>query len=240
MVSRKATVALLAVVGLLLVANSVWLYPNAGKAEYTYERSEITVEDGTLTYDGMDAQHFRLQNDLQDVGCQSTDREGGRACAFDEYLADRPPVTVSRQHVIDHISPEYVQIGDDYYRRIHRSNDSNVTHTVTRVSPRTVLRAVAVDVTGHPVPDRGEDTPLEYYVAVSGETVTTAESLDRDDLGRVYRQNGSYYTVVGTERTVYHPGPEFQQYGAVRYGLGAIGVAVLLAATHLEFTRRRE
>lgn len=237
MVSRSTQAALLAVAGLLVVTNSIWLFPHAGQHEYTYERSEIAVEDGTMTYDGVDTPRFRLRNDLQDVGCQSTDREGGRACAFDEHLVDRPPVTVSRGHVIDRISPEYVQVGDDYYRRIHRSNDSGVTHTVTRVSPRTVLRGVAADVSGHSVPDRGGDTPLEYYVAVSGETVTSFEALERDDLGRVYLQNGTFYTVVGTDRSVNHPGPEFQQYHALRYVLAFVGVVLLLLAAHVEFTR---
>ena len=71
MVSRRTTLALLVVVGLLLVTNPLWLYPDAGESEYTYERSAVTVEDGTLTYDGVDAPHFRRANDLRSVGCQS-------------------------------------------------------------------------------------------------------------------------------------------------------------------------
>lgn len=38
--------------GILLVTNPVWLVPHEGEMEYTYERSEIHVENGTLTYSG--------------------------------------------------------------------------------------------------------------------------------------------------------------------------------------------
>lgn len=239
MVSRKAIVALLAVAGLLLVTNFLWLFPNAGETEYTYERSEITVENGTITYEGLDHFRFREWNDLQPVGCQWHDSAGERACAFDEYLADNSAVTVSRQMLGGRITPDFVEIDGDYYRRIHRSNDSNVTHDVTPVPPESVLRESASDVTGHSVSERS-NVPLEYYIAVSGETVTTSERPDRDELGGVYRQNGTYYTVVATDRTVNQPPLEFQQYRALRYVLGFVGVVLLLAALHLEFTRQRE
>lgn len=237
--SRKATVALLAVAGLVLVTNSLWLYPNAGEVEYTYERSEITVENGTLTYDGVETLEFRRANDLQAVGCQWSDREGERACAFDAYLADNPPVSVPRRRVWGHVSPTFVEIDGGYYRRIHRRNGSNVTHDITPVSPESVLRGAATDVSDHSTPDR-DDAPLEYYVAVTGETVTAEERLDRDDLGDVYRQNGSYYTVVGTDRTVHRPVQGFHQSEPLRYGLGMVGAVLLLAAGLLEVTRRSE
>lgn len=237
--SRKATVALLAVAGLLLVTNSLWLYPNAGETTYTYERAEITVENGTLTYDGVETLEFQRANDLQAVGCQWSDRENERACAFDAYLVDNPPVTLPRQMIWGHLSPTFVEIDGDYYRRIHRKNDSKVTHDVTPVPPESVLREAATDVSDHRVPDR-DDAPLEYYVAITGETVTTAERLDRNDLGDVYRQDGSYYTVVGTDRTVHRPFPRFDQYEPLRYGLGMVGVVLLLAAILLEGTRRIE
>lgn len=236
MVSRRAQAALLVVVGLLLVTNSIWLFPNAGQTEYTYERSEITVENGTITYDGVDNHRFYRRNELPDVGCQWTDREGERACAFDEYLSENPPVTVSKHMSLGRITPDFVEVDGDYYRRIHRPNDSNVTHDVTRVPPRSVLTASAADVSGHSVPDRGT-VPLEYYIAVSGETVTSFEALERDDLGRIYLQNGTFYTVVGTDRSINHPGPAFQQYQALRYVLAFVGVVLLLMGTHMELTR---
>ena len=239
MVSRRTQAALLAVAGLLLVTNSIWLFPHAGKFEYTYERSEITVENGTMTYDGMDYYRFRDRNDLQAVGCQRTDRDGERACAFDAYLSENPPVTVSRQMSPGRITPDFVEIDGDYYRRIHRPDDSNVTHDVTQVPPRSVLTQSASDLSGHSVPDRGT-VPLAYYVAVSGETVTSFEALERDDLGRIYLRNGTYYTVVGTDRSVNHPGPEFQEYRAIRYALAFVGAVLLLLAAHVELTREGE
>lgn len=239
MVSRKATVALLAVAGLLLVTNFLWLYPNAGETEYTYERTEITVENGTITYDGIDHFEFREWNELDPLGCQWHDSDGERACAFDEYLAENPPVTVSRQMLWGRITPEFVEIDGNYYRRVHRSNDSNVTHDVMPVPPESVLEESAADVSGHSVSDQS-DAPLAYYVAVSGETVTTTEHPSRVDLGDVYRRNGNYYTVVATDRTVEQPPLEFQQYRALRYVLEFVGIVLLLVAVHLEFTRRRE
>lgn len=237
MPSQRATVALLAVVGLLLLSNPVWLYPSAGQTTYTYERSEVTVENGSITYDGSDDPRFFFDNDLRAVGCQPTDREGDRACAFDEHLVDHPSVTVSRQLITAYSSPDYVEIDGDYYRRIQRSNGSSRTHDVTPVSPRTVLRASAVDVSDDPDPDRDDD-PIEYYVAVSGETVTAAERLERRDVGRLYRQNGTYYTVVGTGRTVHQPFSDFRNWEALRYGLGVVGGLFLLAAGLTEVTRR--
>lgn len=239
MVSRRTQAALLAVAGLLLVTNSIWLFPHAGEFEYTYERSEITVENGTITYDGIDKFRFCDRNDLQAVGCQSTDREGDRACAFDEHLVDNPPVTVSKQLAWGYSTPDFVEINGDYYRRIHRPNDSNVTHDVTRVPPRSVLTASASDVSVHSVPDRGT-VPLEYYVAVSGETVTSFEALDRDDLGRIYLQNGTFYTVVGTNRSINHRELGFQQYYTLRYALTFVGAVLLLLAAHIELTREGE
>lgn len=238
MVQRRTTVALLAVVGLLLATNSLWLYPDAGESQYTYERSTIEIEDGTLTYDGIDELEFARRNDLQAVGCQWTDGEGDRACAFDAYLAENPPVTVSKQTLGGYVRPTFVEIDGDYYRRIHRRNDSKVTHDVTPVPARSVLREAAVDVAEHSSPDR-HDASLEYYVAVTGETVTSTERLDRNDLGRVYRGNGTYFTVVATDRTVNHPIPEIQEYEPLRYGLVFVGVVLLLAAGVLEVTRRR-
>lgn len=78
---------------------------------------------------------------------------------------------------------------------------------------------------------------LAYYVAVSGETVTSVELLDRDELGTVYLRNGTYYTAVGTDRSVTQPGPDVQRYHALRYVLAFVGVVLLLMATHIELTR---
>lgn len=236
MVSRRTQAALLAVVGLLLATNSIWLFPNAGQTEYTYERSEITVENGTITYDGVDNFEFREWNELEPVGCQWRDSEGERACAFDEHLVDNPPVTASRQMAWGRITPDFVELDDAYYRRIHRPNDSNVTHDVEPVSPETVLAESASNVTGRQVPDRGT-VPLADYVAISGETVTSVDRPDRDELGTVYLRNGTYYTVVGTEESVNHPGPDIRRYQALRYVLGFVGVVLLLMGTHMELTR---
>lgn len=239
MPSERATVAVVAIVGLVLVTNPLWLFPNAGESTYTYERSEVTVENGTLTYDGLDHPEFHHPNDLQAVGCQDHDLGSERACAFDQHLVDNPPVTVTRRLRVGYSQPDFVELEGDYYRRVHRRNGSNVTHDVTSVPPRSVLREAATDVSDYPDPERDE-VPVEYYVAVTGETVTAQERLDREDLGKLYRQNGTYYTVVATDTGSHQPLPGFTRYEQLRIGLGAIGVLLLLTAGLLEARRRRE
>lgn len=243
MPSRRATVALLVIGGLLLLTNPLWLYPDAGETHYTYERSAIVTEDGSITYDGIDHRRFREQNDLEPVGCQRHDREGERGCAFDQHLVDHPPVTVPREQLSAIVEPEFVHVRGDYYRRTHNPNGSGsnetVTHDVERVTPETVLAESAQNLTEISNTERGT-VPLEFYVAVTGETVTSTERLDREDLGNVYRRNGSYYTVVATDRTLNDRGPPVLQYENPRRILMLVGIVLLVWAAQRVYIRRRE
>lgn len=242
MPSWRTTVALLVVVGLLLLTNSLWLFPDAGESHYTLERAEISVENETLTYQGVDHRRFHEWNDLEPVGCQRDDEAGERACAFDHYLVANPPVSVPDEKARGSIRPEFVRIQGDYYRRTHERNGSEsnrtVTHDVEPVEPETILAESAVNLTGVGEIDR-RDYRAELYVAVTGETVTSEDRLERDDFGNVYLQNESYYTVVVTDKT-YHDGPEFAKYDGPRRMLSYVGIFFLVWAGQRFYTRPRE
>ena len=227
---RRPTLALLVVVSLLLLTNPLWLFPHEGDTRYTYERSEIVVENRTLTYHGRDIPDFGANN-LDPVGCQPQDRTGARACAFDQHLVEYGPVTVPRGRALGAIRPDFVRIDGAYYRRIHRPNDSDgdrtVTHDVERVEPRTVLAESAIDLSDvqRPFPD---SWPLAFRIAASGDVVTTYERVEDDELGAVYRRNGSYYTVVRTDETNVDGGPDFLRYDSNRAPLVIAGGLLLL------------
>lgn len=233
MVSRKATVALL-LVGLLLVTNAVWLYPGTGEAEYTYERSALEIENGTITY-AMDDPGFTRWNDFEPVGCQRTDARTERACAFDLYLVDEGPVTVSSKQTVGAIRPDFVHLEGEYYRRIDRQNLSASpdarTHDVERVEPETVLEESAMNASriAGPDPDR-EDVTLGTYVAATGESVTTTEPLKGDRIGTVYRHDGAYYTVLVTDRTVDTRGPDVLHDDLTRRMLMLAGIILVVVA----------
>ena len=233
---RRPTVALLVVASLLLITNSLWLFPHEGETRYTYERSEVTVENGTLAYHGRGATGFGTNN-LNPVGCQPGDGQGGRVCAFDRHLVDHPPVTVPREQ-LGSARPEFVRIDGAYYRRIHRANFSSdpptVTHDVERVEPRTVLAESALNLSGS-TESPPDDSPLELRVAVSGDTTTSYELLGPDELGDVYRLNGSYYTVVRTDEVLVDHGLDPLRYESSRLPLAVVGLLLLLWSLSREF-----
>lgn len=229
---QRRTFVLLVVGGLLLVTNPLWLLPHEGETEYTYERSEILVENGTLTYDGAGVLGFSEENSLNPVGCQRYDDEQPRACAFDHHLVSHEPVTVPGRPwgVLD---PEFVRLDDGYYRRIHRITGSGEnrtgTHDVERVTPETVLAESAVNLSGGSGAG-SDDLPLAVQIAVTGETRTSFEDLDEDQLGTVYRYDGSYYTVVGTDDRSVDRGLTYLRYELPRYLLASVGVLLLVGA----------
>lgn len=247
MSSRQLRVALL-VMALLRVTNPLWLVPHEGETRYTYERSRIAVEDGTLVYQRSDLSDFDAErrNSLNPVGCQHDDEEGTRACAFDQHLVDHAPVTVPQPPELraNPARPEFVRINDAYYRRIHdtRSDGSlNVTYDVERVTPQTVLAESAVNLSGVSSPSDGL---LRRRVAITGNTETSYERLDDDELGNVYRLNGTYYTVVVTDvEHIFHDGFELLRYDLFRAMLAVPGVFILILfawSLHSKAYERRE
>lgn len=226
---RRLALLLVAIGGVLLVANSLWLFPNEGDTRYTYERSEVRIADGTLQYDGADLPGFAEENSLNPVGCQVRDDEQPRACAFDRHLVTHGPVTVPRQSP-SVIQPDFVSLDGTLYRRTHRSDgpaeNATVTHDVERVSPEVVLEESARPLSmSSPLSDT-----LPYRVAISGDTVTSTVDLDETDLGDVYRLDESYYTVVATDREHVDHGLTWLRYERSRYLLSGVGTVLVVGA----------
>ncbi len=227
--SPRRTIALLAVVvGVLLLTNPIWVFPNEGDTRYTYERSALVVENGSFVYAGADRSGFRERNALTPIACQLHETEQPRACAFDYHLVDHGPVTAQDQ--LSGVEPDFARLRGGYYRRIvNRSvTDDNqyLTHDVREVAPRTILAETAVNVTGSSASDIG-DLPLEWQIAITGETRSTVEQLDAHELGRIFLKDGSYYTVVATDDAVVDHGLTFLRYELPRFMLmllGGIGV----------------
>lgn len=235
---QKRTI-LLAIGGLVLLTNPLWLFPHEGTAQYTYERSDIAVENGTFEYDGEDLPGFAEENSLNPVGCQPHDDDQPRACAFDLHLVTRDPVTVpGRPEGV--FGAEFVRLDGTYYRRIHRVTGSggnySGTHDVEPVTPQTILAESAVNISGHASPV-SDDLRLEFRIAVTGDSVTSFEDLDENDLGNVYRQNESYYTVVATNQRFIDHGLTFLRYELSRFLLMGIGFVLFIGAL---FVRTRE
>lgn len=214
-------------IGVLLLTNPLWLFPHEGDIRYTYERSEIVVENGTLTYDGKGVVEFAEENSLDPIECQSYDDEQPRACSFDSHLATRGAATVP-DDFRGRIEPEFVRIDEAYYRRVHSQNesaDTGVTHDVERVTARTVLAESATNISGL---SNAFAADLELRVAVSGDTVTSFEDLSGDELGNIYRRDGSFYTVVGTDEKTIDHGLPFHPFELSRYALMVVGLVFIV------------
>lgn len=226
MAAARHRLALLVLVGLLLVGNHAWLYPNEDDLRYTYERKQIEVENGSLTYHGVEDTLFGGKySDLNALGCQPPDADA-RTCAFDTYLASHGPVTrTAGNDLFD--GPEFVHLADGYYRRVHRSNGSVRTYDVERVGPREFLAAVAVNLTGAD-PDDVSDLGVASTLAVTGGTTTSFEDIEDDELGEVYRRGDGYYTVVVTDQR--SPDPPFPLPETLRLFASAVGFLALVVA----------
>lgn len=224
---------LLAFAGLLLITNSLWLVPNEGAVLHTYERSEVIAEDGTLAYHGQDVLRFGDENDLTPIDCVDFETNHIRSCALDYHLLNHSPITVPSS-VAGETDAEFVRIEDGYYRRIVQHNDStdppSITLDVEPVSPQTILRESAVDISD--IQEVDPDHGVRLRVLLTGETETSFTRLSDHDLGSIYERNGSYYVVVKTGERVIDHGPLLHglQYDGPRYVLATFGVVLLIGA----------
>lgn len=228
--------ALLLAVGLLAIANGWWLFPHDGDRRYTYERAEITVENGTFDYRGDDLRRYHAENDLADVGCQPRFDGVGRACAFDLHLVEHGPVTVTESAGYPG-APAFVELRGDYYHRTTVRSGGNTTYDVEPVAPATVLAEIATNVSDVDPADVDRADPIPFRVAVTGEPVTTYDRVEADRLGTVYRRGGDYYAVVLTdESSVDRP----LLSDGLRDVLQVFGLAFVLGAVVVAVPRIRE
>lgn len=232
MPSRRQFAALaLLFVGIAAVPNGAWLFPNEGEHRYTYERSELLVENGTLVSAQVSLREYAEYHHLDGVDCDrgTTTRD----CAFDRFLLAEGPVTVeARDPLVG--GPGYTRIGDGYYRRVVVTNDTRTTLDVERVDAATVRADLA---TTAPAVEPGslEDAPPVYRAVATGEPVTSPEPPHEAALGGVYEQNGTYYTaVVAGASELDRPlvSPTFRDI------LSAVGIALLVVAALRLSTRR--
>jgi len=225
MAVNRRRIVVLTLLGLALATNSLWLVPNEGQTQYTYERAAVTVENGTITYEGQAA--FARFNNLAAVGCEAAD-PGGRACAFESYLADEGPVNVSKDGFahLEGESEEFVALSDGYYHRSRESvDDDTLAYDVERVDAETILSELSQ------TPRTSGDRFLGERVA-SGETETTLTGPDEvRGVGDVYEVDGSYYVVVVADRGTVDrvPIPLPRALIGLIGGLVLTGVAYLLA-----------
>lgn len=196
--ARVAATVLLVVAGILLVTNTIWLFPDDGDLAYTYERADIEIEDDLLSYDrpGLD---YLVANDLNSVDCTlpSGTWRNERLCAFDRYILENGPVTVPGDY--DERIGGYTLVDGAYYERVNEETEPESTFDLERVSPEDLVAAIATDVSQIDENDPAfDDIPREYQIAVTGETTTTTTELDEEDVGEVFRRGDAYYTVVVT------------------------------------------
>lgn len=197
MAPSRRRVVVLTVIALALVTSGVWFVPNEGEPRYTYDRAEVSVENGELTYRGQESANAEY-NDLRAVDCQRVD-DGGRRCAFDAYLADDGPVNVSSRRGLDRGGADtmFVALSDGYYHRVSESvGEDVVAYDVEQIAPRDLLAEIGTNTTGG-----GDSQFISRRVAVSGAETSLSEPDEVSGLGEVYRVDGTYYVVIVSERS---------------------------------------
>ncbi|WP_340098731.1 hypothetical protein [Salinibaculum salinum] len=209
----------LAVVGLLFTASGIWVAPGEGTTEYTYERAEVSVTSGSLVYERPDSASLAGYNDLAAVDCQSED-EHTRACAFDSYLRERGPVSVSNDSVQieGYTDQEFVELGGEYYRRVRQgSENGNYVFDVESTDPTAMLDDIS---------QRADEGTTGTWVGVraarEGEVTSPASPESVSGVGEVYRVDGTDYVVVVTDRTTVDRVPVPMPSGDVLVGLGVV------------------
>ena len=198
MPSRRQYAALvLLAVGLAAVLNGSWLFPNEGERRYTYERTELGIENGTLEPQRAPDRRYDEYHHLDGVACDHG--PATRDCAVDRHLREAGPVTVATPDAFVQ-GPDYTRLEDAYYRRIAATNGPQVSLELERVDPTTVRADLATTAPAAP-PEAVEAAPPGYRAVATGDSVTASDPPHEADLGTVYSQDGVYYTAVLTGTT---------------------------------------
>lgn len=192
--TRRCAALALLVVGLVTIPNGAWLFPHERETRYTYERTQLVVENGTLTPRTEPLDEYAEFHHLRGVDCDRALEP--RDCILDRYLLSEGPLTVDGK--ADRVDePRYTRIGDDYYRRVVAVNGSRTTLDVRAVGPEAVRAELAIRA--RPVQPSAvrESTPV-YRAVATGEPATSFVAPHEASLGRVYVQKGSHYTAIVT------------------------------------------
>lgn len=232
---------LLVVLALFLLAMPFWIGQFDFDADrYTYERTEVGVESGTIEYvEPTTGQppHLPISDDL---GCETNIPLGERRlCAFESDLAqsNRSVVTgYTKSHHNASLSRNrayrYMQFNDGLYEQLTRYGNSTVSPSdlhgewypmyldVRQVDPGTALHKLSVDASRDSVPD------VVRRAAESGEATTSTDAdvpvapirLDDGTHFRVYESDVS--DPPTRDRAIYVLG----RYLAPLFGLGTLYV----------------
>jgi len=175
---RERAILYLAIGGLLVLSPAVvgpvgdTLEPNPS---YTYEAVEVTVQNGTLAFDGPPP----------DDGIEGVDCLGvySRLCGLEVEQLDGN-VTVEKVNPVERETARYVEFFDQYYRRVHHRSASHITYGLEPVSARTVLETISVPI------NQTED-PAAVRTTVRRDSGTIDHELSAPE--QVVGVEGSYY-----------------------------------------------
>jgi hypothetical protein len=191
---------LLVLLGVVLVANPLYLFEHAGETRYEYTTSEIEYTEGTTGY-------VRAPTALDGVDCY---RAQSRECLFAEAIVQRGNGSLRldvdhRAHYYtpaDFVVVESAPNGEPFYRREanvtegYGADRDNVTYSLEPVATETLLREVARNVSevNEPMAELVRTGNLTLYdqtlqegaVVTDDETyyVVTRQARESPDLSR--------------------------------------------------------
>jgi hypothetical protein len=227
---NRRRAAVMAVIAVALATSSMWFFPAEGETRYTYDRAEVSIEGGEITYDGKDGPNGRY-NELEAVDCQRFDG-GGRRCAFDAYLAANGPINLSdRDGGFDEAIPAFVELSDGYYHRVTESvGEDTIAYDAEPIAATEVLAAIGTETAG------GADSQfISRRVAVSGAEQSLTEPSEVSGLGEVYRVDGTDYVVVVTGRHTIDdvPVPHAHEAMTILGIAWLVGLGLILGREHI-------
>lgn len=238
--SRRRDAALL-VLALVLLVIPFWIGQFDLDADrYTYERTEVGVENGTIEYvepTTVPVAHLGISDDL---GCESNNApDEGRLCAFEHDLAES-----NRSIVTGYTSSSggvslswnrryrYLQFPDGVYEQLTRTSNSTESPSelngewypmyldIREVDPETALRKLSMDASRWSVPDVVRRAAETGEASTRGEANVPSDPIRLDD-GTYYRVHESDVSDPPTrDRVIYLLG----RYLAPLLGIGAMYV----------------
>lgn len=215
---------LLVLLGLVLVANPLYLFEHADETRYGYTVSEIEYTEGTTGY-------IRAPTTIEGLDCY---RVPSRGCLFAEAIVQQGNGSLRldvghRARYYD--STEFVAVesapnGEPFYRREvdvsegNRTAPDTVTYSLEPVATQTVLRTVARNVSevSEPVGELVRTGNLTLYDQTLRE-------------GVVVRDDGAYYVV--TQRSRQSPDLSRDDAAFLHSAVAAVGLGVAVKGQRL-------
>lgn len=176
---NRALAVLYLAIGVLLVLSPVVIgsfgTAHEPRPSYTYEAVEVTVQNGSLAFDGPPP-----EDGIEGIDCVT---DYSRLCGLEVDQLDGN-VTVEKVNPITGETAQYVEFFDQYYRRVHHRNASHITYGLEQVSAQTVLESISVPI------DQTED-PVAVGTIIGQTTGSIDHKLSTPE--QVVAVEGSYY-----------------------------------------------